>query len=88
MPYPMSKGPKLKKTNINYLTAEEIIFIKENLYNVDEILNISHDLNDVLWELDEWITANGFNDDYSLNDEGRKAQNMYDAIYYRNTYED
>ena len=84
----MSKGPKLKKTNINYLTAEEIIFIKENLYNVDEILNISHDLNDVLWELDEWITANGFNDDYSLNDEGRKAQNMYDAIYYRNTYED
>ena len=87
MTHPMFKGPMLKKTNINYLTADEIIFIKENLNNVDEILHNSHDLNDVLWELDEWIIAYGYDEDWSFNDEGWKAQKMYDDIYCRNIAE-
>ena len=69
------------------LTEEEVSFLQNNISNWQEIFD-SNILRDILLPLDDWITANGFNDDYSLNDEGRKAQNMYDAIYCRNTYGD
>lgn len=69
------------------LTEEEVSFLQKNISNWQEIFD-SNILRDILLPLDDWITANGFNDDYSLNDEGRKAQNMYDAIYCRNTYGD
>ena len=69
------------------LLDTEFLFLKKIL-GVKSRIVPDDDIDFLLDELDDWIIANGFNDDYSLNDEGRKAQNMYDAIYYRNTYED
>ena len=65
------------------LTQDEKNFIINNLENGDRLTEAMH-VNDILDPLDEWILINGFNDDYSLNDIGRKAQRMYDDIYYRN----
>lgn len=69
--------------NMLKLTNDEVIFIKDNLENA-EILLQSDDVNDILEPLDIWILANGFNNDYSLNDIGRQAQKIYDNIYLNN----
>lgn len=69
--------------NMLKLTKDETNFIKDNLENAEMLLQ-SDNVNDILDPLDTWILVNGFNDDYSLNDIGRKAQRMYDNIYLNN----
>lgn len=66
--------------NLNF---DEQQFIKDNFTNGEELIR-AEKVNDLLDYLNDWILAFGFNDDYSLNDIGRKAQRMYDDIYYRN----
>lgn len=63
------------------LSGEEKKFITDNL---DPILVEATKLNDILDPLDDWITENGFDDNYDLTDEGRKAQRIYDSIYNNN----
>lgn len=63
------------------LSEEEKKFITDNL---DPLLVETTELNDILDPLDEWIAVNGFDDNYDLTDEGRKAQRIYDSIYYNN----
>ena len=63
------------------LTKNERDFIVKNL---GENLIYTNDINSILLPLDEWIAVNGFDDNYDLTDEGRKAQRIYDSIYYNN----
>lgn len=63
------------------LSGEEKKFITDNL---DPILVEATKLNDILDPLDDWIAVNGFDDNYDLTDEGRKAQRIYDSIYNNN----
>ena len=72
--------------NMIELTKEEIVFLQKNISNWDEISD-SNILRDILLPLDEWIIAYGYDEDWSFNDEGRKAQNIYDDIYCRNIAE-
>lgn len=67
------------------LTEAEKEFIREHLK--PELIQAGH-VNDILDPLDDWITANGFDDNYDLTDEGCIAQRMYDNIYYRNVKPD
>lgn len=66
--------------NLNF---DEQQFIKDNFTNGEELIRVEK-VNDLLDYLNDWILAFGFDDDYSLNDIGRKVQRMYDDIYYRN----
>ena len=68
------------------LEPKEMDFINQNLENAQELIN-SEDINDLLSALDDWIAYYSYDEDWSFNDEGRKAQNMYDDIYYRNIAE-
>lgn len=44
----------------------------------------NNDLLGLLLDLDATITKVGFDADYNLNEEGKKLQDIYDEIYYRN----
>lgn len=44
----------------------------------------NNDLLGLLLDLDSTITKVGFDADYNLNEEGKKLQDIYDEIYYRN----
>lgn len=68
------------------LTESEKNFILQNIENGESLIK-SDKLRELLLPLDALITAGGFDDNYDLNDFGRKAQNIYDDIYYNNTEE-
>ena len=55
-------------------------FLLKNIPNAEDIL-AGDDVNAILYPLDEWIAANGFDDNYDLTDQGRIAQRIYDSIY-------
>lgn len=65
------------------LMANETKFINENIENATELLQ-SEKVNDILDALSDWILVNGFDGNYDLTDEGRKAQRIYDSIYLNN----
>jgi hypothetical protein len=66
-------------------TEEDRSFIRQNFDNAKALLN-AEKLDDVLDPLYDLIDANGFAPpDYEeYNDFGRKAQKVYDSIYYNN----
>lgn len=65
------------------LSEAEKIFLRENFKNAEELIQ-SQKVMDVLLPLDALITYQGFDEDYSLNSWGDKAQKIYDDIYYSN----
>jgi hypothetical protein len=58
-------------------------FIINNIKNGAALLQ-SNNLRDLLLPLDALITEKGFDINDDLNDFGRKAQRIYDNIYYNN----
>lgn len=65
------------------LNQEQINFIMENFENVEDIFT-EQDINKILEMIDDLIMYKGFDENYNLNDFGRKAQRVYDSIYYNN----
>lgn len=65
------------------LTDEQREFIVQNLPSGEKLVK-AKDVDDILGPLDDWITANGFDDKDELTDEGRRIQRMYDNIYNNN----
>ena len=65
------------------ISKQDEKFIKENLENSEELLN-STDRQPILRALHFFIDREGFDEFYNLNDLGRKAQRVYDSIYYNN----
>lgn len=66
------------------ISESEKEFLLKNLENAKTLM-LSDNVDDVLLPLDAWIAINGFDEDYDLTDEGRKAQRIYDSIYLNNT---
>lgn len=66
------------------ISESEKEFLLKNLENAETLMS-SDNVDDVLLPLDAWIAINGFDEDYDLTDEGRKAQRIYDSIYLNNT---
>ncbi|WP_172807758.1 hypothetical protein [Christensenella intestinihominis] len=58
-------------------------FIMENFENAKDIFT-EQDIKKVLRVIDDLIMYKGFDENYNLNDLGRKAQRVYDSIYYNN----
>lgn len=65
------------------LTEEQKTFLRENFKDAEKMM-ASDAVNDVLLPLDELITYQGFDDDYTLTAWGNKAQKIYDDIYEQN----
>ena len=63
------------------LSEKEKKFIADNL---GILPGEATKVNDILDSLDDWITENGFDEDWNLTDRGRRAQQMYDNIYANN----
>jgi hypothetical protein len=66
------------------LTDKQKEFIVANLPNGQKLIK-SENVREILLPLDAFISDQGMNDDYSLNDLGVIAQNIYDEIYFTNT---
>lgn len=66
------------------ISKDDEQFLISRLDNTKEYLK-SDSVNEILLPLDEWISMNGFDENYDLTDEGRKAQQIYDRIYENNT---
>ena len=66
-------------------TEEDKKFIRKNLQNAEEVLQME-EINDVLDTIGDWIDDNGFAppDYYDYNDKGREAQKVYDRIFLNN----
>lgn len=47
-------------------------------------VEVLDDVDDTLLALDDKITEVGFNADYSLNENGRELQKLYDELYAAN----
>lgn len=62
-------------------------FLVEIIPNADRLLE-SDKINDILLPLDDWIVQNGYapegEEQYVLTPLGRKAERIYDRIYYNN----
>ena len=58
-------------------------FLESIFDNADEMF-MSDTVNTILVPLDRWIALNGYDDNYDLTDEGRKAERIYDSLYANN----
>ena len=62
-------------------------FLLENIPDAEGLIS-SEKINEILSLLDDWIFINGYtsegNEDFVLTDLGRKAERIYDRIYYNN----
>ena len=62
-------------------------FLIENIPNAEAML-LSDDLGGILDELDTWIALHGYtsggDEEYVLKPIGRKAERIFDRIYYGN----
>lgn len=62
-------------------------FLLENIPDAERLIS-SGKINDILSLLDDWIFVNGYtsegDEEYVLTDIGRKAERIYDRIYYNN----
>lgn len=67
---------------------EDVEFLKKNIFDndtekLDKLLN-SKNINDLLDELNYWLTFGGFDKNYNLNKLGLRVQEIYDYVYANN----
>ena len=64
---------------------EDIDFLKKFVFKEEpEKLIASDDCNDLLDELNYWLTFEGFDKNYNLNKVGLRVQEIYDYVYANN----
>ncbi len=70
------------------IEKNDIEFLREFVFNENheklEKLIASDDCNDLLDELNYWLTFEGFDKNYNLNKLGLRVQEIYDYIYAYN----
>ena len=67
---------------------EDVEFLKKYIFDndtekLDKLLN-SKNINDLLDELNYWLTFEGFDKNYNLNKLGLRVQEIYDYVYANN----
>lgn len=67
---------------------EDVEFLKKYIFDndtekLDKLLN-SKNINDLLDELNYWLTFGGFDKNYNLNKLGLRVQEIYDYVYANN----
>lgn len=67
---------------------EDVEFLKKYIFDndtekFDKLLN-SKNINDLLDELNYWLTFEGFDKNYNLNKLGLRVQEIYDYVYANN----
>lgn len=65
------------------LTDNDKSFIQNNISNPEEIIN-SNDIDLILEKISEVMMYKGFDANDEINDFGRKAEIIYDNIFYNN----
>ena len=69
------------------ISDDDRAFLLESIPDAERLIS-SGEINDILSLLDVWIFVNGFtsegDEEYVLTDLGRKAERIYDRIYYNN----
>lgn len=70
------------------IEKNDIEFLREFVFNENheklEKLIASDDCNDLLDELNYWLTFEGFDKNYNLNKIGLRVQEIYDYVYANN----
>ena len=70
------------------IEKNDIEFLREFVFNENheklEKLIASDDCNDLLDELNYWLTFEGFDKNYNLNKVGLRVQEIYDYVYANN----
>jgi hypothetical protein len=70
------------------IEKNDIEFLREFVFNENheklEKLIASDDCNDLLDELNYWLTFEGFDKNYNLNKLGLRVQEIYDYVYANN----
>lgn len=70
------------------INDDDRAFLVGNLPDVEKLIS-SGEINDILSLLDDWIFVHGLTSEdgkeYVLNPIGRKAQRVYDRLYYDNS---
>lgn len=70
------------------IEKNDIEFLREFVFNENheklEKLIASDDCNDLLDELNYWLTFEGFDKSYNLNKLGLRVQEIYDYVYANN----
>ena len=70
------------------IEKDDIEFLREFVFNENheklEKLIASDDCNDLLDELNYWLTFEGFDKSYNLNKLGLRVQEIYDYVYANN----
>ena len=70
------------------IEKNDIEFLREFVFNENheklEKLIASDDCNDLLDELNYWLTFEGFDKKYNLNKLGLRVQEIYDYVYENN----
>ena len=70
------------------IEKNDIEFLREFVFNENheklEKLIASDDCNDLLDELNQWLTFEGFDKNYNLNKLGLRVQEIYDYVYANN----
>ena len=67
---------------------EDVEFLKKYIFDndtekLDKLLN-SKNINDLLDELNYWLTFEEFDKNYNLNKLGLRVQEIYDYVYANN----
>ena len=70
----------IEKNGIEFL--REFVF-NENHEKLEKLI-ASDDCNDLLDELNYWLTFEGFDKNYNLNKLGLRVQEIYDYVYANN----
>lgn len=71
---------KIKNEDIDFL--KKFVF-KEEPEKLEKLI-ASDDFNDLLDELNYWLTFEGFDKNYNLNKVGLRVQEIYDYVYANN----
>lgn len=70
------------------IEKNDIEFLRDFVFNENheklEKLIASDDCNDLLDELNYWLTFEGFDKNYNLNKVGLRVQEIYDYVYANN----
>lgn len=71
---------KIKNEDVDFL--KKFVF-KEEPEKLEKLI-ASDDCNDLLDELNYWLTFEGFDKNYNLNKLGLRVQEIYDYVYANN----
>ena len=71
---------KIKNEDVDFL--KKFVF-KEEPEKLEKLI-ASDDCNDLLDELNYWLTFGGFDKNYNLNKMGLRVQEIYDYVYANN----